>query len=114
MADVIERCGFLSLEIKKHQNPFAALTRSIVCQQLSGRATGTIHQRILELYPAKNRITAKNFLRVSEEQVRAAGISANKFRAITDLAEKTVDGFIPGYSGLNKMDDQEVVDLLTD
>ena len=46
--------------------------------------------------------------------MRAAGISANKFRAITDLAEKTVDGFIPGYSGLNKMDDQEVVDLLTD
>ena len=33
------------------QTPFATLLRSIVYQQLSGKAAGSIHRRLLDLFP---------------------------------------------------------------
>ena len=35
------------------QTPFATLLRSIVYQQLSGKAAGSIHRRVLDLFPGR-------------------------------------------------------------
>ena len=49
MADVIARVGRCTLEPRAEWTHFDALVRSIVYQQLSGKAAATIHGRVLTL-----------------------------------------------------------------
>ena len=51
-------------------------------------------------------------LAVSEEQMRAAGLSGQKARYIRDLAEKTAAGQVR-FGGHKKMTDEEVIAELT-
>ncbi|MGE4613973.1 MAG: hypothetical protein AAEJ46_06530, partial [Planctomycetota bacterium] len=50
---VIDACGNIQLEIQRRRSPFEYLLRSIIFQQLSGNAAGTIHGRFLALFPMK-------------------------------------------------------------
>ena len=42
---VIDACGNIKLEIQRRRSPFEFLLRSIIFQQLSGKAAATIHGR---------------------------------------------------------------------
>ncbi len=68
-------------------NRFAALTRSIIAQQISTKAAAAITAR-LEQALAATGVTAKGILRLSDEALRRAGLSAAKSRSLRDLAEK--------------------------
>ena len=70
------------------QTPFATLLRSIVYQQLSGKAAGSIHRRVLELFPSR-RASARALLALEDAELRAAGLSRSKVLAVRDLAAKT-------------------------
>ena len=65
---------------------YEALIRSIVFQQLSGKAAGTIHQRFLALFddnfPDPKRIQA-----IAPEILRAAGLSRQKAGYIKNVAD---------------------------
>ncbi len=73
---------------------FGALIRSIVFQQLSGKAANTIHNRLLDLYP--NRApTARDILATPDEKLRAAGLSRQKIGYLRDLAARVRSGNLP-------------------
>lgn len=91
---------------------FAALARSIVYQQLSGKAAGTIHGRVLDLMP-RRRMAPAALLALTEEQLRGAGLSRAKTAAVRDLAAKTLDGTVPTLARVRRMDDEEIVERLT-
>ena len=93
--------------------PFAALMRSIVFQQLSGKAAGTIWGRVLEACPCKGPPKPEAVLSVSYETLRAAGLSNNKALAVQDLTVKTLDGTVPGRRVLNRLSDEEIIERLT-
>ena len=67
------------------QTPFATLLRSIVYQQLSGKAAGSIHRRLLDLFPGR-RPSARALLALDDAELRAAGLSRSKVLAVRDLA----------------------------
>jgi DNA-3-methyladenine glycosylase II len=112
MGRLIKLAGPLTMEIRRLHNPFEALARNIIYQQLHGRAAAAIHERVLALF-GKKRLHPQDILTASEEDLRRAGLSGAKLVALKDLASKTLDGTIPGLSQLRRMDDEEIIERLT-
>ena len=87
---------------------FAGLVEAIVYQQLAGAAARAIHGRLVAALDDDVRPEA--LLALSDETLRAAGLSANKARSLRDLAAKVLDGTVtlsPG--GLSHQSDEEVI-----
>jgi DNA-3-methyladenine glycosylase II len=120
LAKLIERAGPFTMRISSTQSPFEALVESIVYQQLHGKAAATIHKRLIasfgepgpagELAPHP---TAQHILDAPNQQLRSAGLSANKLLAIRDLAAKTLDGTVPTLAQVRRMSDEAIIEHLT-
>ena len=98
------------------QTPFATLLRSIVYQQLSGKAAGSIHRRLLALFP-HGRPSARALLALGEAELRAAGLSRSKVLSVRDLAEKVAARRLPSRRttpALDAMDDEAIIERLTE
>ena len=85
-----------------------ALVRSVVYQQLSGKAAGTIHGRLLAAFgdgivPDLHAIAAAD-----DDALRACGLSRAKALAVKDIAERALDGRLPARAALAAMSDAEV------
>lgn len=72
---------------EEQRDLFASLCRTIVGQQLSGKAARAIWNKFRALFP-RNKPTAKGILALSDEALRASGISYAKIRAVRDLSER--------------------------
>jgi methylated-DNA-[protein]-cysteine S-methyltransferase len=111
---LIDAVGPLRLRLDPTQSIFSALAEAIVYQQLTARAASTIFARLCAQFPrAHAGFTAKQILRVSDEKLRAAGLSRAKMLALRDLARRTVDGEIPALDEVHRMDDEAIVERLT-
>ena len=95
------------------QTPFATLLRSIVYQQLSGKAAGSIHRRLLDLFPGR-RPSARALLALDDAQLRAAGLSRSKVLSVRDLAAKAAARQLPSRRALDAMDDESIIERLTE
>lgn len=89
---------------------FHSLAEAIVYQQLNGKAALTIFKRFAAL--AGEPLTPEGILRLSDQQMRNAGLSKQKSAYLKDLAAKTAAGIID-FSRLSEMPDAEVIDHLT-
>lgn len=89
------------------KNPYHSLVRTIIYQQLSGKAAGTIKQRFLDLYPDVRHPKPEDVLKTSDHKLRSVGLSTQKVAYIKDLSEKFIDGHITSQT-LKKMTDDEV------
>ena len=89
---------------------FVALARSIISQQISTRAALAIGGRLLQTLGDEG-LRPAALLALSDEQLRAAGLSASKVRALCDLAEKVASGSVP-LPRMAELDDEDVIDLL--
>ena len=112
LAAIIERVGPCTVVAATRQDLFQALLRAIIYQQLHGRAAAAIHARVLKAAGGR-RISAKSLASIPDEPLRAAGLSANKLRALRDLAAKTIDGTVPTPKAAAKMSDEELIERLT-
>lgn len=110
---VIRRVGPFGLEVRRRLNPFHALMRAIVYQQLSGKAAATIYGRVLDLFPSRGLPKPEQVLALPDEALRGAGMSRAKVAAVKDLAAKTVEGVVPSLRRLRGMADGEIVSSLT-
>ncbi|MDD5305521.1 MAG: DNA-3-methyladenine glycosylase 2 family protein [Elusimicrobia bacterium] len=97
----------------KGQDTFESLVQSIVYQQLNGKAAATIHGRVLALFGGKP-LTPKRLLKIPEAKLRGAGLSANKYLAVRDLAEKTLSGVVKPRKELEALTDAEIIARLTE
>jgi 3-methyladenine DNA glycosylase/8-oxoguanine DNA glycosylase len=113
LAKVIERVGPLRLRLADLQSPFEALSESIVYQQLSGYAAAAIFARLVALFRPRKFPRPGDLLAMSDERLRAAGLSRGKIAALRDLATKTIDGTVPQMRALRKLSDDEIVERLS-
>jgi DNA-3-methyladenine glycosylase II len=112
LAGLMERAGPFALKIRKLHDPFEALARNIVYQQLHGKAAAAIHARVLAL-AGGDKLRPEVLLATPDEELRGAGLSAAKLAALRDLAAKTLDGTVPTLARLRRMSDEEIVERLT-
>lgn len=89
-----------------------ALARSILYQQLSGKAAATIVGRV-EVAVASKRLGAAALLSVDEATLRGCGVSGNKVLALRDLASRANTGEVPSARRLSGMDDDAIMQALT-
>ena len=117
LAKLIARAGPFTLKLPAQQSPFEALLRSILYQQLHGKAAAAIHAKLLTSFEPVCGIgkhpSAQDVLDCPNEQLRSAGLSANKALAIRDLAAKTVDGTVPTLPRIRRMSDEDIIEHLT-
>ncbi len=113
LARLMKRAGPFALPIRHMHNPFEALARNIIYQQLHAAAAAAIHQRVLDLF-GSSKLHPQDILTASEDSLRSAGLSRAKLAAIKDLAAKTVDGTVPSLARLRRMDDEEIIERLTE
>jgi 3-methyladenine DNA glycosylase/8-oxoguanine DNA glycosylase len=95
------------------QSLFDALLRSIVYQQLSGKAAATILSRVVALYAPASAPDPAAVLATDDAVLRSAGLSRNKGAALKDLARHALDGTIPSLAEARALADDELVDRLT-
>lgn len=112
LAKHIRRIGACSLTAYA-QNPLEALTRSIVYQQLHGKAAATILGRVHEAFSESGTLSAKKILESPDELFRGAGLSRQKTAAIRDLAARTLDGTVPSMRAIRRLSDEQIIERLT-
>lgn len=105
---IIERVGPCRMEFGPAE--FHSLAEAIVYQQLNGKAAVTIFKRFAAL--AGEPLMPEGILKLSDEQLRAAGLSKQKSAYLKDLAAKTRDGLL-NFARLPDMSDDEVIEHLT-
>ena len=94
------------------ESHFAALVRAIVYQQLAGAAAAAIHGRLIAAMGGE--ATPEGLLARSADELRAAGLSANKAASLRDLATKVLDGTVVlDPRGLRSERDDDVVARLS-
>jgi DNA-3-methyladenine glycosylase II len=110
LAPVIKQHRGRSLLDAPVVDPFSALVRTITAQQISTRAAATIHGRLVALMP-DGVATPHALLSISDEQLRAAGLSRQKCAYLRDLGEKVSSGALP-VQALTDLPDEDVIDAI--
>jgi DNA-3-methyladenine glycosylase II len=94
------------------ESHFAALVRAIVYQQLAGRAAAAIHGRLIAAVDGD--VRAETLIALSDETLRAVGLSRNKMASVRDLAAKVLDGTVVlSPRGLSRESDDEIIARLS-
>jgi DNA-3-methyladenine glycosylase II len=110
MARLIADIGPCRYDVKNFGTHFDALCRSIIYQQLSTKAAGTIHGRFLDLFPDRQP-SPDALLALPEETLRAVGLSRQKLNYLRDLAARVHRNELP-LEHLDELPDQEIIDYL--
>jgi DNA-3-methyladenine glycosylase II len=115
MRGLIDATGPIDAETDRRgsrPDPYEALARAIVGQQLSTKAARSIWDRLVEIlggtFPQPDELLA-----VDAERVRSAGLSRSKVSFLRDLAERASDGRLD-LAGLAELPDEDVVATLTE
>ena len=108
LSAIIERVG--AFRMNYDEPAFHSLAEAIVYQQLHGKAAATIFGRLAAL--TGNPLTPEGILKLSEEQMRAVGLSKQKLSYLRDLAAKTHSGELD-FTRLRELSDTEVIKQLT-
>jgi len=111
LAGIIRQVGPCELGKKRYASHFHALLRSIVFQQLSGRAATTILQRTLAIYGGRAP-RPEELLATPDDLLRAAGVSAQKVGYMRDLARRVHDGSVP-LARIARLPDEQLIAALT-
>lgn len=130
MGRIIDLVGPFAMRAERG-DPFRALARSIVFQQLSGKAASTIFSRFIGLFDpdggAEREIRRSDpawtpgtgpfpapaaVLAASDDSLRAAGLSRQKVAALRSLAEHFLSGEL-GTEAFAELEDEEIIERAT-
>jgi DNA-3-methyladenine glycosylase II len=112
MAKLIRDVGRCKLELGRAGGHLAALVRSIVYQQLSGKAAATIHGRFAALFHPQPFPDPHAILARDDEALRACGLSRQKIASLRDLCSRVASGSLP-LAELDGLPDLQVTEHLT-
>ncbi len=107
----IEKAGPCGLRCERSGSHFAHIARSIVFQQLSGKAAATIHGRFEDLYGGRAP-EPHEVLATPHRKLRGVGLSERKAEYLKDLARHVQQGTVSSQR-LEKGADHEVIEALT-
>jgi len=110
---LIDEVGPFRMRLRQARSIFVALAEAIVYQQLNGKAAASIFARVCALFPVAQGLTPEQILRTSDQKMRGAGLSNSKLLSIKDLARKAVNGEIPTLAEAHRMDDEMLIERLT-
>lgn len=98
-------------DIQKSEDLFRDIVWTIIGQQLSGKAADTIFERFQKLFEG-GIIVPERIAELSDEDMRACGLSGAKARAIRDLSNKVRANELD-LAKIASLTDSEVLEELT-
>lgn len=111
LAGLIERVG--AYDAPRRSDPYAALVRAILFQQLAGAAASAIQRRFFALYSDEDKPPSPpQMLETTDEQFRSAGVSRQKAGYLRDLAAHVADRRLD-LQALPSLGDAEVIEQVT-
>ncbi len=108
----IERLGIIKIPGRGLGDPYHALLESIAHQQLAGAAARAIWGRVLALFEG-GIPQAERLVGLSDEHLRAAGLSRSKILAMKDLSTRALAGQVPDAKRIKQMPDADIYRELT-
>ena len=96
---------------EKQRDPYRALVRAVVFQQLSGKAAATIFGRFLDLFPRRYP-EPRRLVRMTVGQLRKAGVSRQKAGYLRNVAAFARQGGLE-RARLERMRDEDLMERLT-
>jgi 3-methyladenine DNA glycosylase/8-oxoguanine DNA glycosylase len=108
LARLIARVGPFAMPTREAMSPFQMLLHAIVYQQITTKAAASIHGRLVALFPGR-KPGPRRMQKLSDEALRAVGMSRPKQRAARDLADKALDGTVPSRRQLESMEDEAII-----
>lgn len=90
-----------------------ALTKSIISQQLSGKAATSIFDKVINRFGVAGVITSDIMQSVSTQDLKDCGLSRAKASTLVSTANKIANGSIPSQEDMEMMSDTAIVDALT-
>src|SRR5271169_6765170 len=109
LGSIIERVGPFKIEYR--EPVFQSLVRSIVYQQLHGKAAATIFKRLHDACKA-DPINPESILKLRPARMRALGLSKQKMTYIRELARFTKSGEV-NFELVPTLEDAHVIEHLT-
>ena len=91
---------------------FQSLLRSIVFQQLSGKAANTIYERFINLIPKTVTLSPKEVLKLDKDEMRKTGLSFQKINYLSNLAYFFENNSFQ-KKDVERMTDEEISNALT-
>jgi DNA-3-methyladenine glycosylase II len=110
LRDLMRVHGPCGLAARQHTDPFKALLHAIIAQQLSTKAAATIERRFAALFPS-GVPSPVEVAALSDDRIRAVGISGQKLGYIRDLCARIQSGELP-LDELEALPDADVIALL--
>ncbi|GBQ91756.1 DNA-3-methyladenine glycosylase [Acetobacter nitrogenifigens DSM 23921 = NBRC 105050] len=108
MAALIRRVGRCRLtQDRERREPYDALVRAVVYQQLHGRAAAAILGRLEAA--AGGLPSAEWLLEQDEGCLRGCGLSARKAETLQGLARARLDGTVPSRAQAARLDDEKLI-----
>lgn len=112
LANIIEKIDFkewFNQELLDSSLIFKSLCRTIVGQQLAGKAAEAIFRRFDALLEGK--ITTEALLSLEEQKIRDVGLSWAKVRSVKDLSVRVSDGSLVLETLTNLSDEELIAEL---
>ena len=94
------------------QDYFQSLLRSIVFQQLSGKAAQTIYERFIKLIPKTSNLCPNEVLKLNNDDMRKSGLSFQKINYVKNLADYFENNSFK-KKDVERMTDEEISKELT-
>jgi DNA-3-methyladenine glycosylase II len=113
LATLMKSVGAFALEVNAAHDTFSALAEAIIYQQLSPKAAATIYGRFCALFGEPSVPSPEVALALTEEELRAPGLSRAKALAIKDLAARTLAGEVPTVDEAHSLDEEELISKLS-
>ncbi|MBC7564890.1 DNA-3-methyladenine glycosylase 2 family protein [Candidatus Saccharibacteria bacterium] len=110
LAPIIEIAGLAT--ITPNKNYYQALVESIISQQLSVKAAGTILKRFISLFPNDTFPEPGLILEKDIETLRGIGLSRQKASYIQDLAVRVIEGSVQ-FDHLDTLSNEAIITELT-
>ena len=98
-------------QLDSEKSYLKSLVRSIIFQQLSGRAAETIFNRFMALFPKEKDLNANKILSLDSALMRSVGISGPKVNYIKNIANSFIEKSID-YPNFSKLTDDKIIESL--
>tara|TARA_B100000424_G_scaffold156864_1_gene119902 strand:- start:231 stop:869 length:639 start_codon:yes stop_codon:yes gene_type:complete len=99
-------------ELKMEKNYFWALCRSIIYQQISGKAASTIANRFLALFSSGKSIRPIDIININIDKLRSVGLSRQKASYIKNIADAFYNEKVNVENYFTMKDEEIITDLI--
>ena len=109
---LIRKRGTFNLKLSHNLEPYQALIKSVIFQQLHPKSGNAIFSRFLLIF--KNEFPDdKSILKKSSIRIKSCGLSQNKLLTILEIASQSANKKLPTSIEIIKMRDDEIIKLFT-